>query len=174
MNAVQSRLTIAPITLREANRFVGDEHRHHPPSRGHKFSVAVLDEDGQVRGVAIAGRPVARQLDDGRTLEVLRVATDGTDNACSALYGAVARIGAAMGYPRHRIITYTLASEPGTSLRAAGWYAEHVTKSEDWDRPSRDRKADHHPTEAKTRWHAAPSPAVSPPSPVSGEGRDEP
>lgn len=155
--AAQQRLTIVPITLRAANAFVGQEHRHHPPSRGHKFSIGVQDEAGELRGVAIAGRPVARQLDDGLTLEVLRVATDGTDNACSALYGAVARIGTAMGYRRDRILTYTLASEPGTSLRAAGWYPAHVTKSEDWDRPSRGRNAEHHPTEAKTRWHAAPS-----------------
>ena len=151
----QSRLTVVPIGLRAANAFVGQEHRHHPPSRGHKFSVAVEDEDGTLRGVAIVGRPVARQLDDGRTLEVLRVATDGCPNACSALYGASARAGVGMGYRRENILTYTLASEPGTSLRAAGWVLRHTTKSEDWDRPSRGRDADHHPVEAKNRWHAA-------------------
>lgn len=121
MTGRQSKLIIRPITLKDANAFVGQEHRHHPPMVGHKFSISVVDEDGTLRGVAIAGRPVSRMLDDGLHLEVLRVATDGTPNACSALYGAVARAGKSMGYPRENIITYTLASEPGTSLRASGW-----------------------------------------------------
>lgn len=157
----QQRLTIRPITLRAANRFVGDEHRHHPPTRGHKFSIAVHDEADELRGVAVAGRPVARNLDDGRTLEVLRVATDGCENACSALYGAVARTGIGMGYERHRILTYTLLTEPGTSLRAAGWVPVHVTAEESWDRPNR-KRTDKHPTDPKIRWHAACPPGESP------------
>lgn len=152
-------LVIVPIGLRAANAFVGEEHRHHPPTRGHKFSVAVEDEGG-LRGVAIAGRPVGRGLDDGRHLEVLRVATDGCPNACSALYGTAARAGVAMGYPRHQILTYTLASEPGTSLKAAGWVPVALVSGRSWDCESRPR-IDHHPTEDKIRWHAALPPGVT-------------
>lgn len=145
-------LRVRPIGLREANAYVERLHRHHPPSRGHKFSVSVLDEHGVLHGVAIAGRPVARHLDDGLTLEVLRVCTDGTPNACSMLYGAVARAGRAMGY--ERVITYTLADEPGTSLRAAGWHVDGRTKAESWDRDARPR-IDRAPTCQKTSWRAA-------------------
>lgn len=115
----QQRLTVVPLSLAEANAFVALHHRHHTPTVGHKFSLAVADELGMVRGVAILGRPVARFLDDGWTLEVNRLASDGCENACSALYGAARRACFALGY--RRLITYTLKSEPGTSLRAAGW-----------------------------------------------------
>lgn len=81
---------------------------------------AAVEHDGQVRGVAIAGRPVARRLDDGESLEILRVCTDGTRNACSMLYAAIRKAGRALGYKR--IITYTLPNEGGASLRAAGFY----------------------------------------------------
>lgn len=151
---MSAQLILVPVSLREANAFVEKVHRHHGPTRGHKFAVAVGSPDGVMRGVAIAGRPVARQLDDGVTLEVLRVATDGTPNACSKLYGAVRRAGIAMGYPPRRIITYTLATESGRSLHAAGWIRDGVTKAESWDRAARPR-TDKHPTEAKVRWRAA-------------------
>jgi hypothetical protein len=119
MSAPAARLRLRPMSLREANRFVAAVHRHHGPVRGHKFALAVEDVDGVLRGVAIAGRPVSRKLDTGWRLEVLRVATDGAPNACSMLYAAVARAGVAIGYRRQDILTYTLAAEPGTSLRAA-------------------------------------------------------
>ena len=77
MNGTQSRLTVVPLPLDEANAFVAQHHRHHRPTVGHKFSLGVADEDGAIRGVAIVGRPVARMLDNGLTLEVNRVATDG-------------------------------------------------------------------------------------------------
>jgi hypothetical protein len=147
-------LVLRPISLRKANQFVVAVHRHHGPVRGHKFAVAVEDAESVVRGVAIAGRPVARLLDTGWRLEVLRVATDGTANACSILYGAVARAGVAIGYRREDILTYTLAAEPGTSLRAAGWVPVAITRGASWDRPTR-RRADKHPTGDKVRWHAA-------------------
>lgn len=150
----QSRLAIVPVTLKAANRFVGQEHRHHPPTRGHKLSQGVVDDTGRLCGVAILGRPVSRHLDATGHLEVLRVCTDGTPNACSALYGAAARVGKEMGYPRERIITYTLLDEIGVSLRAAGWIWVAITDAESWDRPSR-RRTDKSPTEAKKRWHAA-------------------
>lgn len=91
-------------------------------------------------GVAIVGRPVSRRLDDRLTLEVTRVATDGTPNACSALYGACARAAREMGYAR--IVTYTLAEEPGTSLRAAGWERDGESPGGSWSKPSRPRPRD--------------------------------
>ncbi len=147
-------LLLVPTTLREANGFVERLHRHHGPTRGHKFAVAVGSTDGVMRGVAIAGRPVARWMDDGVTLEVLRVCTDGTPNVCSMLYGAVRRAAVAMGYPARNVITYTLASEPGTSLKAAGWVLDGTTRGESWNRPNRAR-TDKAPTTPKNRWRAA-------------------
>lgn len=150
---VKLRLRIRPIGLRAANAFVSLHHRHHGPARGHKFSIAVADQAGHIHGVAIAGRPVARHLDDGIHLEVLRVCTDGTPNACSMLYGAVRRVGLAMGYEPAAIITYTLERETGGSLRAAGWRSDGRTQGGGWDRPSRGRD-DPHPTDRKIRWRA--------------------
>jgi hypothetical protein len=83
-----------------------------------KFAIGVCDGEGTLRGVAMAGRPVARSFDDGLTLEVNRTATDGYPNANSALYGACWRIGTAMGY--RRMVTYTQGDESGSSLKAAG------------------------------------------------------
>lgn len=111
-------LTIRPITLRDANAYVAAQHRHNQPTNGHKWSLALYDDD-RLCGVAIAGQPIARRLDDGLTIEVRRLCTDGTKDACSKLYGACARVAREMGY--RKIITYTLISEPGTSLRASGW-----------------------------------------------------
>lgn len=111
-------LEVCPMTLKEANAFVSQYHRHHKPVVGHKFSIGCTDGE-KIVGVAIVGRPVSRVLDDGWTLEVNRLCTDGTRNACSMLYAAAWRAARAMGY--HKLITYILESEPGTSLKAAGW-----------------------------------------------------
>lgn len=112
-------MILRPITFRAACAFVAAHHRHNKPPRGHKFSVAVVGDEGETLGVAMAGRPVARAFDDGLTLEVLRVCTCGALNANSMLYGAVWRAGKAMGY--QRAITYTRCDETGASLRAVGW-----------------------------------------------------
>ena len=111
-------LNLISIKLSDANAFVAAHHRHHRPVTGHKFSLG-CEQDGQLVGVAIVERPVSRYLDDGKPLEVNRLCTTGEKNACSFLYGAAARAAKALGY--RRIITYTLDTEPGTSLRAAGW-----------------------------------------------------
>lgn len=111
-------MIVAPITFRAACAYVAEHHRHNKPPRGHKFSVSV-QQDGEVVGVAMAGRPVARALDDGFTLEVNRTCTEGHPNANSMLYGAVWRAAKAMGY--RRCLTYTQADETGASLRAVGW-----------------------------------------------------
>ena len=103
-------LLIRPITLRAANDFVAKYHRHNQPTNGHKWSVACYDGE-RLCGVAIAGQPIARKLDEGLTVEIRRICTDGTRNACSILYGACARVARDMGYKR--VITYTLVSESG-------------------------------------------------------------
>ncbi len=148
----QSKLTIIPCTIAEANEFVRRYHRHHRPVVGHKFSLAVVDATGNIRGVAIVGRPVSRELDNGLTLEVTRVATDGCPNACSALYGACRRATFALGYKR--LGTYTLETESGSSLRGAGWRCIGTAGGGSWNCPSRPR-VDTHPTQTKLRWEAA-------------------
>lgn len=145
----QSRLEIVPLDLDAANAFVRLHHRHHQPVVGHKFSLGATDEAGALVGVCIIGRPVSRRLDDGWTLEVTRVATDGAANACSALYGAAWRACRAMGY--RKLVTYTLKSEPGTSLTAAGWKVVAETPGRSWSVPSRPR-VDKHPLQPKLRW----------------------
>lgn len=111
-------LELVPITLKEANFFVEQHHRHHKPVTGHKFSIAASDGE-KIVGVAIVGRPVSRYLDDGWTLEANRLCTDGTKNACSFLYSAAWRAAKNMGYKK--LITYILQSENGASLKASGW-----------------------------------------------------
>lgn len=153
------KLRLAPITLAVANDYVNRVHRHHKSVTGHRFSVSVVDELGQIRGVAIAGRPVARRLDDGATLEITRVATDGAPNACSMLYCALARAAVSLGYRRHRVFTYILETESGASLRAAGWVRSEgvVTPGQSWSVPSRPR-ADKHPLGPKIRYQAGTEP----------------
>lgn len=143
------RLTIVPIDFDEACAFVEQHHRHHQPPRGYKFLIAVADEEGKIRGVAITGRPVSRVLDDGWTLEITRVATDGAKNACSALYAASWRAARAMGY--RMVVTYTLAEESGASLRAAGYKCVGRAGGGSWSRQGRPR-VDKHPTQEKLKW----------------------
>lgn len=131
--------TVVPITLRQARAFVAQHHRHSRPPRGWKFGVGLRDAAEVLVGVATAGRPVARLLDDGLTIEVNRTCTDGTRNANSALYGAVWRAAKAMGYRRG--ITYTQGGETGASLRAAGWVkVKDLPALPGWDRPGRPRQ----------------------------------
>ena len=148
----EPKLQIVPLDLAEANELVRRWHRHHKPVVGHKFSIGIVGDELNVVGACIVGRPVARKLDTGWTLEVLRVSTDGTKNACSALYAAAWRAARAMGY--RRLITYTLASEPGTSLRAAGWKTIGTTAGGSWSRQSRPR-VDKHPLGQKRIWEIA-------------------
>src|SRR5437762_1720536 len=114
-----------------------------------KFALGTA-QGGELVGVALAGRPVCRRHDDGRTLEVLRVATDGTPNACSFLYSRCARIARLMGYTR--VITYTLASEGGASLRAVGAAPTGPLESHEWANPNRPRNSQDIYYEQKFRW----------------------
>ena len=141
-------LAICPVSLREANAFVGEHHRHHKPVVGHKFSIGAAVNDALV-GVVIVGRPVARKVDYHAVAEVTRLATDGTPHACSLLYAAAARAAKAMGYKK--IQTYTLESEPGTSLRAAGWTDDGLTKGGQWKHTAGPRRTDQ-PICPKRRW----------------------
>lgn len=160
------RMTLIALELAEANAFVSAHHRHHRATVGHKFSLgAALNES--VIGIAIIGRPVARGRDDGETLEVTRLCTDGVKyptgrmnrsgaatfhNPCSFLYGAAARACFALGYAR--IGTYILATEPGTSLTAAGWRQIAEVQGRSWTCQSRPR-VDKHPTQDKLLFEAA-------------------
>ena len=146
------KMKVTPINLDEANAFVAEHHRHHKPVPGAKICVAVSEED-VVRGVAIVGRPVARHLDDGWTVEVNRCCTDGTKNACSMLYATAWKAARAMGYTS--LITYTLESEGGASLRGAGWrcVGQTSTANRGWNTPSRPR-VDTHPLQQKLKWSA--------------------
>jgi hypothetical protein len=115
------KLKVVPLHLWQANELVAKLHRHHSPIRVAKFSIGVSKND-RLCGAAICMRPACRALDDGTTIEVCRLVTDGTDNACSLLYSTCAKIARLMGYAK--ITTYILESESGVSLKAAGWVLE--------------------------------------------------
>lgn len=141
-------LTLTTISLADANAFVARHHRHHKPVTGHKFSIGCT-ENGELVGVAIVGRPVSRYLDDGLTVEVNRLCTTGAKNACSFLYGAAARAAKALGY--RKIITYILETEPGTSLRAAGWVCAGLAGGKRWTGKRRPA-VDLYPPQMKLRY----------------------
>jgi hypothetical protein len=166
------KLTLALVDLATANAFVRALHRHHAPVIGHKFSLGAVIEDKPVIfeklvGVSIVGRPVAQARDDGYTLEVTRLCTDGTRNACSFLYGASARAAFALGYSR--IGTYTQPDESGSSLRASGWTLIGERGNNPWksDRPGRHRE-DKRPPSVKLLWELA-NPAAPPRIPRMAE-----
>lgn len=142
------RLRVVPVTRDAALAFISAHHRHAKRPQGYRFALGA-DLGGELVGVAIVGRPVARFMDDGETCEALRVCTDGTKNACSFLYGAAFRASRALGY--QRLITYTLEREPGTSLRAAGFRLSAETRQRSWDRPKRPR-TDQHELLPRLRW----------------------
>jgi hypothetical protein len=145
----QPRLAIVPVYWREAKAFVQTLHRHHLPGGNGRFCIGVEDETGTLRGVCVLGRTKARMLPHKHVLEAMRVATDGCPNACSALYGATCRLHKPHGY--RKACTYILVSEPGTTLRAAGWRPVALSDGGSWSRDMR-KRTDKHPTEPKIRW----------------------
>lgn len=141
-------LQAVPLELKQANEFVSNLHRHHDAVYRDKFRIGAL-LDGELVGVVQVGRPVSRELDNGKTLEVVRLCTNGTKDVCSFLYAKAARIAKEMGY--EKIITYILECESGTSLKAAGWHQEATTRGGSWSCPSRPRKTTA-PTVPKKRY----------------------
>lgn len=148
-----TRLRVVPVSFRDACEFVEAWHRHNRPPNGHRFSLGVAVGETLV-GVCIVSHPVARHLMDGHTLEVIRIATDGTSNANSMMYGAAWRAAKALGYDR--LITYTQASESGISLRAAGWrvIAERPARK-GWYSPARPRDNGAYLSSPRTLWEVS-------------------
>lgn len=145
-------LRLIPTTITAAKEYVRLHHRHNRPPVSGLYAVA-CEDGGALVGVAIVGRPVARMLQDGLTVEITRCCTDGTRNAASFLYGAARRVAQALGYTR--CVTYTLQSEPGSSLRAAGWKeAARRTRTDAWSTPSRPRRPGTVDGQSKIRWEA--------------------
>lgn len=145
-------ITLQPITLRAANRFVDDRHRHSEPVRGHRFAIAAYSAERLLVGVAIVGRPVARNLDDGVTAEVTRLCTlEGAPmGTASRLLRASWRAWSAMGGTA--LITYCLASETGASLRGAGFRILGTVPGRKWNRTSRPRRSRTVEAFDKVRW----------------------
>ena len=147
-------MRLKPITLKAANEFVKEHHRHSKPTIGHKYSIGVVDDIEGIIGVAIVGRPVGRGYDDGYTAEVLRVCTapSAEKNICSMLYAGAWRSWKGMG--GDRIITYTLEREKGISVQSAGWLKGPTIqpKSKPWKGPDRDRVEQKVFLEPKIRW----------------------
>lgn len=141
----ENKLVAVPIDLKEANAFVKSHHRHHKPVVGHKFSIGASINE-KIVAVVIVGRPISRHRDDGWTLEVTRLCSDGTRNACSFLYGTAARAAFALGY--RKIGTYILAQENGSSVRAANWKLIGERGGGSWKRSGRPR-IDKHPLQKK-------------------------
>lgn len=144
-------LHIIPLELSEANALVAQWHRHHKPTVGHRFSIGAIDDDGIIHAAAIIGRPVARLAGSPRdVLEVVRLVSDGTYNACSILYAAASRAGLALGY--RRIQTYILDTEIGTSLKASGWHSEGEAGGGQWKHTDGKPRRTDQPTGMKERW----------------------
>lgn len=123
-------MNIVPITFKQASAFITEHHRHHPATVGCKYCIG-LEQDGELIGVAVCGRPVSRHLDDGKTIEINRLCVlDAYPNACSKLYGACCRVAQQMGYDR--AITYILASEDGASVRASNFVCEGEAGGTHW------------------------------------------
>lgn len=128
------KLQIVPVSFKDACKFITDHHRHLKPPVGHKYSIATQLHN-RIVAVIIVGRPIARLNDDGFTLEVLRLATDNTFNACSMLYAAAWRVARNLGY--RKLITYILSTEKGTSLKASGFKVVSSVPYHKWSCPSR-------------------------------------
>jgi hypothetical protein len=147
-------MIVVRVTLKEANEFVAAFHRHNAPVRGMIFAIGV-SHLGELVGVAILGRPVSRMLSDGVTAEIVRccVRDEAPKGSCSFLYRAAWRAWRALG--GQRVITYTLASENGSSLRGAAFRIVAQVQPEAWSRPSRGRKWQSVYGQQKLRWELA-------------------
>lgn len=140
-----------PLTRDEANAFVCEHHRHHKRVQGHRYAVGAT-VGGKLVGVAIMGRPRARLLPQYSAVEVSRLCTDGTKNVCSFLYARCSAVARLLGFDY--VFTCILESEPGVTLRAAGWLYEYTTRGGSQNRPRRPR-TDKSPTCPKQVWAPA-------------------
>ena len=155
------RFDLKPCELAEAQAYIAEHHRHHDPPRGHRFSLKAM-HDGNIVGVAVVGRPVGRHQQDGETVEITRLCTDGTPNAVSFLVGACKRAARALGWKR--MISYTLTEEYGAAWRASGmvqtgevaggaWKHTGYESSGEPALPGMERKnRNSHPLGPKRRW----------------------
>lgn len=155
-----TKLYVVPCSKEKAGEFITALHRHHLPLDFGSYSLAVCDPVGRVHGVCIVGRTTTQHIDDGWTLEVRRVCTDGHPNACSALYAASWKFVHALGY--RRLISYTLPEEGGASLRAIGWHRVDNVGGNSWAHRNT-RGYDIHPVGKKVRWEISVSSAKEPP-----------
>jgi hypothetical protein len=140
---------VVPLTLKQANELIARLHRHHKPVVGHRFSLGV-ELDGELVAAAVVGRPVSRELDQYRIAEVTRLVSNGEKNSCSMLYSACARAAKEMGFDK--IQTYILETEPGVTLRAAGWEYEADTAGGNWNHSWRKGRREDQPMCKKQRW----------------------
>lgn len=148
---VTGDLRLVPVSQAVAHDCVTRWHRHNAAPPSEVFRMGVANAEDELVAAALGGRPVARHFDDGFTIEVTRVSSDGTRNATSMLYAACARVAFGLGY--RRVITYTQADESGSSLRAAGWrvIAQRPPRK-GWSAPSRPRDDARYLTTARTLW----------------------
>jgi len=144
------KLRLFPATLKQANEMIEQLHRHHKRVVGHRFSIGCEDELNIIHGIAVVGRPVAREVNQYRVAEVTRLVSDGTRHVCSKLYSACARAALAMGFDW--IQTSILEDEVGISLIAAGWHFDHMIKGRDWNCPSRSGRRTDQPMCDKQLW----------------------
>lgn len=143
-------LRVVALTLRQANKLVEELHRHHKPARGHRFSLGAVNQNDKLCAAAIVGRPVARAIDWRTVVEVNRLVSDGTPNACSFLYGAAARVSREMGF--HKIQTYLLEDELATTMKASGWTLVAITAGGQWTGTNGKSRRTDQPIVPKQRW----------------------
>lgn len=114
---------VKPITIKRANEFIEKNHRHHRPTARNtgRWALAAYDLNNKMVGAVIAGNPVSATYMDGVTIELTRLCVheSAPKGTCSFLISRCCSIWKMMG--GEKIITYTLASETGASLRGAGW-----------------------------------------------------
>lgn len=144
-------LRAIPMTRDQANAYIVTYHRHHGRVTGHRFIVGA-EKDGVLVGVAVAGRPRARMIEQYKHAEVSRLCSAGERNVCSFLYSRCSRVAQELGFAS--IFTAILLSESGASLKAAGWVYCYTTRGGSQDRPSR-RRVDKSPIEPKQIWAPA-------------------
>jgi hypothetical protein len=155
-------LSLKPIGMTEAQEFVKHHHRHNVEVPfGPRFAISVIDESGELCAVAIVSHPVSRALNGGGYIgEVRRVCTKpgAPRNCCSMLYAACWQAWYAMGGTR--MVTYTLESELGTSVIAAGWkragFSRGHAPGTSWDTHKRKGKVTGTVTpQNKWRWEVS-------------------